>query len=87
MGFLETLRDRARAVGGHVVLVEGDDPRIVEAAETLRHENVARVTLLCPVEHQGPHHATLRSLGVTVTDPATDARRWRNSRQRTSTWS
>jgi len=75
MGFLETLRDRARAVGGHVVLVEGDDPRIVEAAETLRHENVARVTVLCPVEHQGPQHEALRSLGVTVTDTSSDPRR------------
>jgi len=75
MGFLEDLRGRAKAVEGHVVLVEGHDPRIVEAAETLRHENVARVTLLCPAEHQGPQHETLRSLGVIVADPATDARR------------
>jgi phosphate acetyltransferase len=75
MGFLEDLRGRARAVGGHVVLVEGDDARIVEAAEALRHENVARVTLLCPAERQGPQHQALRSLGVMVTDPASDPRR------------
>jgi len=75
MGFLEDLRVRARDVGGHVVLVEGDDARIVEAAEQLRREGLARVTVLCPAAHQGTGHEALRTLGVTVTDPASDPRR------------
>ena len=92
MGFLEDLRDRARAVEGHVVLVEGEDARIVEAAEVLRHENVARVTLLCSAGRQGPQHEHLRSLGVAVTDPATDPRRQRlfdllHSRRAPKGWS
>jgi phosphate acetyltransferase len=75
MGFLEELPGRARAVGGHVVLVEGDDPRVVEAAAALRQEQIARVTVLCPAAKQGAEHERLRSAGVTVADPASDPRR------------
>jgi len=75
MQFLEELPGRARAVDGHVVLVEGDDPRIIEAAGALRREEIARVTLLCPLAAQGSQHERLRELGVVVTDPAGDPRR------------
>jgi phosphate acetyltransferase len=77
MGFLEDLPGRARAVGGHVVLVEGDDPRIVEAAGVLARDAIARVTILCPRAAQGEGHEGLRRLGVSVTDPASDPRRGR----------
>ena len=75
MGFLEEVPGRARAVNGHVVLVEGDDPRIVEAAGVLRQEQVAKVTILCPAAKRSAEHEKLVSRGVTVTDPASDARR------------
>ncbi|MFI5165396.1 MAG: phosphate acetyltransferase [Thermoanaerobaculales bacterium] len=75
MRFLEELPARARAVDGHVVLVEGDDARIVKAAEALRREAIARVTVLCPRAKQGADQQRLRDLGVRVTDPASDARR------------
>ena len=75
MRFLEELPARARAVDGHVVLVEGDDARIVEAATTLRREQIARVTVLCPSAKQGAEQEHLRELGVQVTDPASDPRR------------
>ncbi|HVN75268.1 MAG TPA: phosphate acetyltransferase [Thermoanaerobaculaceae bacterium] len=77
MGFLEDLPGRARAFGGHVVLVEGDDPRIIEAAEALRHDNISRVTVLCPTAARSAAHDRLEALGVTVTDPARDPRRSR----------
>lgn len=75
MGFLEEVPGRARAVGGHVVLVEGDDPRIVEAAGALWNDRIARITLLCPAAKRGAEHERLQSEGVTVTDPASDPRR------------
>jgi phosphate acetyltransferase len=75
MGFLEELPQRARDAAGHVVLVEGDDPRIIEAAVTLRKEAIARVTLLCPSARQGAVHEELRGIGATVSDPASDPRR------------
>ncbi len=74
MGFLASLPERARALHGHVVLAEGDDPRIVEAARALREHDITRVTALCPAAKQGPEHAHLRDMGVTVTDPASDPR-------------
>ncbi len=77
MTFLEELPGRARATGRHVVLVEGDDPRVVEAAGELARERIARVTALCPAAAQGEAHERLRALDVTVTDPATDPRRGR----------
>jgi phosphate acetyltransferase len=75
MGFLEELPGRARAVDGHVVLVEGDDPRIAEAAGVLSQEQIAKVTILCPAAKRSAEHEKLASRGVTVTDPASDARR------------
>ena len=92
MGFLEDLPGRARAVGGHVVLVEGDDSRIVEAAEVLCHTGVAKVTILCPAEKRTAAHEHLGSLGVVVTDPANDRRRPRlfdllHSRRSPKGWS
>ena len=75
MRFLEELPARARAVNGHVVLVEGDDARIVEAAASLRREQIAQVTMLCPSAKQGAEQQRLRDLGVQVTDPASDPRR------------
>jgi phosphate acetyltransferase len=77
MGFLEALPGRAREVHGHVVLVEGDDPRITEAAGALCSGAICRLTLLCPQGKQTGVHAELARQGVTVTDPASDPRRER----------
>jgi len=77
MGFLEDLPQRARAVRGHVVLVEGFDARIIEAAAALRADDVCAVTALCPTEQQTAEHDRLRAAGVIVADPATDPRRER----------
>ncbi len=74
MGFLEELQDRARSVGGHIVLPEGDDPRVIEAAFTLRAGDICRVTLLCPTGRRTERHEELASHGVEVVDPATDPR-------------
>jgi phosphate acetyltransferase len=75
MGFLEDLPRRARAVNGHVVLVEGDDARVIEASSTLVAETIARVSVICPADKQSDAHERLRSLGVSVINPATDPRR------------
>lgn len=77
MGFLEELPHRARAVSGHVVLVEGDDARIIAAAEELRREQICQVTVLCPADRRGEAHERLAGLGVEVTDPVSDPRRQR----------
>lgn len=75
MGFLEDLPNRAREVGGHVVLVEGDDPRIIEAAKKLVTDGIGQVTVLCPVDKRSSDHKTLTGMGISVVDPASDGRR------------
>ena len=43
---LDTLAERARALRPHIVLPEGDDPRIVEGAGRAAADGLARITLL-----------------------------------------
>ena len=75
MDFLERLEARAAAVGGHVVLAEGHDPRVIEAAGELTGNPAYDVTLLCPGEARIRAHTELEDRGVEIADPATDPRR------------
>lgn len=43
---VERLRDRARAAAARIVLADGDDPRVVEAAAILAREGIAQPTLI-----------------------------------------
>ncbi len=70
MRFLQELRLRAKALGGRVVLAEGDDPRVIAAARELAGEGLCQVSLLCPQEKETPDHQELRHMGVAVLDPA-----------------
>lgn len=74
MGFLDELEARARAAGGHIVLPEGEDPRVIEAAQVLCEKKICRVTVLAGEDSRSPRHEALTQAGVTVTDPATDPR-------------
>ena len=75
MEFLEKIEVRAAAVGGRVVLAEGHDPRIIEAAADLASRGVCEVTVLCPADSRNEQHDELAAVGVEVVDPATDPRR------------
>ena len=44
--FQKQLIDQARAAGSHIVLPEGDDDRILEAAHVLLRDKVAKLTIL-----------------------------------------
>ena len=46
MSVLETLADCARALRPHIVLPEGDDPRIIAGARRAAADGLARITLL-----------------------------------------
>lgn len=54
MSFRATLRVRAREVNARIVLAEGPDPRVQEAARILRDEQIARPILLCGPEGLDP---------------------------------
>lgn len=75
MDFIAGIEQRAAALNGHVVLPEGDDPRLQEAARALTERKLCRVTLLCPEGARAPAHDELTDLGVNVVDPASDPRR------------
>ncbi|MDB2407096.1 phosphotransacetylase [Jannaschia sp.] len=68
MSVLDSLRDRARAACHHIVLPEGMDPRVQQAAGRAVAEGMARITLLAP-------EGTAMPAGVTAEDPAKSARR------------
>jgi phosphate acetyltransferase len=73
--FLEELEARAASVGGRVVLAEGHDSRVIDAAGDLVAVDGFELTLLCPVDKRQPAHDDLAGRGVDVADPATDSRR------------
>ena len=75
MTFLAELESRAAELGGHIALAEGDDERIIDAAETLATKKICRVSIVCPGENRSADHDRLETLGVQVIDPATDSRR------------
>ena len=67
--FLETMLDRAAADKQTIVLPEGDDPRMLEAAETILAKGVANLIILGNVEGI---KASGRNLdGAEIVDPAT----------------
>ncbi len=75
MHFLDGLEDRAAALRGRIVLAEGDDARVIEAARTLSESGACTVTLLCSTHSRTSEHQALERRGVEVTDPADDPRR------------
>jgi len=46
MSILEKLQNKARALNKHVVLPEGEEPRVVQAAKMIVESGIAKVTLL-----------------------------------------
>jgi phosphate acetyltransferase len=67
------LIERARAAGKHIVLPEGTDDRILQAAELLRRRDVVKLTLLGDPDEVNSRGATLglKLDDVTVVDPQT----------------
>lgn len=70
--FLHELIERARGERRHIVLPEGQDPRILRAAEILHRRDVCDLTILGPEaqvrELAASHGVDLR--GITLIDPA-----------------
>jgi phosphate acetyltransferase len=75
VGFIERLEARVAAVGGRVVLAEGHDERVIEAAGELVTAGGCEVTLVCPGDQRQSIHEELAERGVDVADPASDPRR------------
>jgi len=46
LNLLESIKKQAQQAGKHIVFPEGDDARVVKAAEIVTKENIAKITLL-----------------------------------------
>ena len=73
MGLMETVKMRARKYRRHIVLPEGADHRIVEAAAKIAKENLAEVTVLGTIDVIQKHAADYQVdlSGVHLVDPTT----------------
>src|SRR6202166_965599 len=76
MTLVEKIKNRARAHLQHIVLPEGEDPRIVSAAAEIAREGFAKITLLGRKQITDSVAADLHlAMGdVAIEDPATSAR-------------
>ncbi len=68
--FQQSVRDRARAAGGRVVLPEGHDPRTLDAAAALAKDRLVRPVVLGPLEATRDALAARGAGDVSVVDPA-----------------
>jgi len=72
MNPLMRIRERARRARAHIVLPEGTDPRVLQAARTITSDEMARITLLGDREEvthaAAAAHVSLKKIGII--DPA-----------------
>ncbi len=70
MNILQDLKDRARAYPQRIVLPEGEDPRVLQAAARIAREGFARVTLLGKPDVMRSSASGVSLNGVELVDPA-----------------
>lgn len=71
----ENIISRASALCKHVVLPEGEDSRVVQAAADVVRQGIAKVTLLGNPEEIKKNNPTVDLTGVNIIDPATSPKR------------
>lgn len=67
MALLETLLPKAQAAHGTIILPEGQDPRVMEAAAKIAKKGLARVIVLATPEERAKSAANLSFAGLNVT--------------------
>ena len=68
---LENIKKQASLLNKNIVLPEGEDSRVVVAAEHAVKEGLARVTLLGNPEEIAKNNPSVDLTGVTIIDPVT----------------
>ena len=71
MNILEEIKSKAKALQKTIVLCEGEDPRVVKAAQDATKEGVAKIVLLGNEEEIKANNPEIDLTGVTVIDPLT----------------
>ena len=73
MNFVEDLLKKAKAANKTIVLCEGEDKRVVEAASKIVKDGIAKIILIGSDEDIKASGSTADLSGVTIVDPAKDA--------------
>ena len=76
MNLLDTLKNRARSAAKHIVLPEGEDPRVIAAAEIITRGSIAKITLLgqpSKIESIAKEIGTNLN-GIKIQDPSNNSR-------------
>ena len=73
MAFVDELLQKSKAANKTIVLCEGEDKRVVDAASKIVKEGIAKIILIGSDADIKSSGSTADLSGVTVIDPATDA--------------
>ena len=73
MAFVDELLQKSKATNKTIVLCEGEDKRVVDAASKIVKEGIAKIILIGSDADIKSSGSTADLSGVTVIDPATDA--------------
>ena len=73
MNFVEDLLKKAKAANKTIVLCEGEDKRVVEAASKIVKDGIAKIILIGSDEDIKASGSNADLSGVTIVDPAKDA--------------
>ena len=71
MGFIDVIKEKARADKKTIVLPESEDRRVLEATATILKEGLANVVLIGNEEQIKKDAADLDIAGAIIVDPAT----------------
>ncbi len=76
MGLMDIVKKQAKEIGGHIVLPEGADARVVLAAIEITKQQIAKITLLgdLAVIQKHASEANLSLGGVNLIDPSNDSK-------------
>ena len=73
MAFVDELLQKSKAANKTIVLCEGEDKRVVDAASKIVKEGIAKIILIGSDADIKSSGSTADLSGVTVIDPATEA--------------
>lgn len=67
---LESIRTKAQQADKHIVLAEGEEKRIIDAAVAVRKQKIARITLIGREDVIVKINAEVKKVGIAIVDPA-----------------
>lgn len=67
---LESIRSKAQQADKHIVLAEGEEKRIIDAAVTVRKQKIARITLIGREDVIVKINPEVKKVGIAIVDPA-----------------